>query len=180
MEVALIRQARAAGRTHYSLLRMIRFAWTGISSFSAFPLRLSIAAGCLLSLIGFGYLIYVFWAAFFTTTLVRGWASIIAAQCVFSGITLLALGAIGDYVARIYEESKGRPLYIVAGTCNLSARKVVLPRAVILDSPFAAAPFSTLDTEVSLHADGLDSSAVAADCRGEHSDERVGISSKFR
>ena len=129
------RQPRAAGKTHYSLWKMIRFAWTGISSFSAFPLRLIIAAGCLLSLAGFGYLLFVLWAAFFTSTLVRGWASIIAAQCAFSGITLLALGAIGDYVARIYEESKGRPLYVVSGSCNMAMATRHLTRAVILDSP---------------------------------------------
>jgi dolichol-phosphate mannosyltransferase len=134
------RQPRAAGDTHYSLPRMIRFAWIGISSFSAFPLRLIIAAGCLLSLAGFGYLFYVFWAAFFTSSLVRGWASIIAAQCVFSGITLLALGAIGDYVARIYEESKGRPLYVVSGMCNLHPASFHLQRAVVLDSPIVPPP----------------------------------------
>ncbi len=129
------RQARAAGQTHYSLLRMIRFAWTGISSFSAFPLRLSIAAACLLSLIGFSYLIFVVVLAFTGSNLVRGWASLIALECIFSGIILLALGAIGDYVARVYEESKGRPLYIVAETCNLPTHQIAVPRAVILDTP---------------------------------------------
>lgn len=133
------RQPRVAGKTHYPLLRMIRFAWTGISSFSAFPLRLIVAAGCLLSLIGFSYLAYVLVLAFTGSHLVRGWASLIALQCAFSGIILIALGAIGDYVARIYEESKGRPLYVVSGTCNFAPTSLVVPRAVILSEPQAVA-----------------------------------------
>ena len=73
--------------------------------------------------------------AFTGSNLVRGWASLIALECIFSGIILLALGAIGDYVARVYEESKGRPLYIVAETCNLPTHQIAVPRAVILDTP---------------------------------------------
>jgi polyisoprenyl-phosphate glycosyltransferase len=130
------RQARAAGRTKYSLLKMVRFAWTGISSFSALPLRISIAAGCFLSGAGFLYLLRVLYLAIWTTTLVPGWASVVALQCVFSGMILLALGAVGDYVARTYEESKGRPLYVLAKTCNLSATVKQRERAVILAEPY--------------------------------------------
>lgn len=133
------RQARAAGETHYPLLKMIRFAWTGVTSFSAFPLRISIAGGCMLSGAGFLYLLRVIYLAVFTTTLVSGWASVVALQCVFSGMILLALGAIGDYVARNYEEAKKRPLYVVTEACNVSLAEMSLPRAVILSG--AAHPF---------------------------------------
>ena len=92
---------------------MLRFAWTAISSFSALPLRMSTAAGVMLSCAGFLYLAYVIYMAVFTKTLVPGWASVVVLQCIFSGMILLALGMIGDYVARTYEESKGRPLYLV-------------------------------------------------------------------
>jgi polyisoprenyl-phosphate glycosyltransferase len=129
------RRARAAGRTHYSLLKMLRFAWTGISSFSAFPLRISIAAGCLLSVAGFLYLLRVVYLALWTNTLVPGWASVVVLQCIFSGVILLALGAIGDYVARTYEETKNRPLYVVAETCNIALPPASLSRAVILSEP---------------------------------------------
>lgn len=129
------RQPRAAGKTHYPWLHMVRFAWTGISSFSAFPLRISVAAGCVLSLVGFLYLFIVLVLALSGSNLVRGWASLIALQCVFSGIILIALGAIGDYVARIYEESKGRPLYVVSATCNFAPAALAVPRAVILAEP---------------------------------------------
>ena len=128
------RRARAAGHTNYGLLKMLRFAWTGVSSFSAFPLRISIGAGCLLSCAGFLYLARVMYLALFTTTLVPGWASVVALQCAFSGMILLALGAIGDYVARTYEETKDRPLYVVTETCNISDPRRTA-RAVILESP---------------------------------------------
>ena len=129
------RRARAGGHTKYSLAKMLRFAWTAISSFSTLPLRISITAGCVLSFVGFVYLLRVLYLAFWTNTLVPGWASVVALQCIFSGMILLALGAIGDYVARIYEESKNRPLYVVTETCNVklpSKSQELLTRAVIL------------------------------------------------
>ena len=126
------RRKRAAGHTSYSLFKMLRFAWTGVSSFSAFPLRISVAAGCLLSCAGFLYLLYVVYLALWTKELVPGWASVVALQCAFSGMILLALGAIGDYVARTYEEAKGRPLYVVSELCNVPHPERPLARAVLL------------------------------------------------
>jgi polyisoprenyl-phosphate glycosyltransferase len=126
------RQPRAAGETKYPLIKMLRFAWTAISSFSALPLRLSTAAGALLSCAGFIYLLRVVYLALWTTELVPGWASVVVLQCIFSGIILLALGMIGDYVARNYEESKGRPLYIVTDAFNLHTPENGVPRASIL------------------------------------------------
>lgn len=127
------RQARAAGETKYPLLKMLRFGWTGVSSFSAFPLRASIAAGTLLSFAGFLYFLWVLYLAIWTTKTVPGWASVVALQCVFSGMILLALGAIGDYVGRTYEETKNRPLYVVTELHNLSLPGRPLPRAIVLD-----------------------------------------------
>jgi glycosyltransferase involved in cell wall biosynthesis len=129
------RQPRVGGETKYPLWKMLRFAWTAISSFSALPLRLSVAAGAILSCGGFVYLAYVLYLALFTKALVPGWASMVVLQCIFSGMILLALGAIGDYVARNYEESKGRPLYVVAASVNQSLRQDVVPGACILPQP---------------------------------------------
>jgi glycosyltransferase involved in cell wall biosynthesis len=126
------RQARAAGETKYPFWKMIRFAWTAISSFSALPLRLSVGAGLLLSGGGFLYLLRVLYLALFTNILVPGWASIVVLQCIFSGMILLALGVIGDYVARSYEESKRRPLYVVAATLNTPQPEHIIPGASIL------------------------------------------------
>lgn len=128
------RQARAGGETKYSLWKMLRFAWTAVCSFSALPLRLSIAGGFVLSAAGFLYLLRVLYLAFWTHALIRGWASIVALQCVFSGVILLALGLIGDYVSRIYEESKGRPLYLVASAVNKLMPRHEIPGATILTS----------------------------------------------
>lgn len=142
------RRPRAAGHTNYPLLKMMRFAWTGVTSFSAFPLRISIAAGCILSGAGFLYLLRVMYLALWTKSLVPGWASVVAMQCVFSGMILLALGAIGDYVARSYEEAKKRPLYVVTEARNVAVTGMSLPRAVILaDSAPPLVPFVVEDTE---------------------------------
>jgi polyisoprenyl-phosphate glycosyltransferase len=125
---------------------MLRFAWNGISSFSAFPLRVSITIGCFLSLVGFLYLLRVLYQAFFTTSLVPGWASVVALQCIFSGVILLALEAISDYVARTYEETKNRPLYVVINVYNVQLppkSPEILKRAVILAEPHSFFPSDT-------------------------------------
>lgn len=142
------RRARAAGHTNYPTLKMLRFAWTGISSFSALPLRISIAAGCLLSCVGFLYLMRVVYLALWTTTLVPGWASVVAIQCVFSGMILLALGGIGDYLAKTYEEAKQRPLYVVTATYNIPLPQRALTRAVILANPITSGPMSMDENEI--------------------------------
>jgi dolichol-phosphate mannosyltransferase len=128
------RHARAAGETKYPLVKMLRFAWTAISSFSALPLRISIGAGCLLSCAGFLYLFYVMYLSFFTSALIPGWASVVGLECVFSGMILLALGGIGDYLSRTYEEAKQRPLYVVTSACNISASRRIPERAIVLES----------------------------------------------
>lgn len=139
--VPFTREARAAGDTKYSLLKMLRFAWTGVSSFSTFPLRISIAAGCVLSCAGFLYLLRVVYLALWTRSLIPGWASVVALECIFSGMILLALGAIGDYLARTYEETKNRPLYVVTELCNVALPEISLARAVILADPNPRIPF---------------------------------------
>ena len=132
------RQARVAGETKYPFLKMLRFAWTAVSSFSAAPLRISLAAGILLSCAGFVYLLRVVYMAFWTRELVPGWASVVVLQCIFSGMILIALGAIGDYVARTYEESKARPLYVVGSMINLRAPQEGIERAILPDAGPAA------------------------------------------
>jgi dolichol-phosphate mannosyltransferase len=134
------RQPRARGETKYPPLKMLRFAWTAVSSFSALPLRLSIVAGVVVSGAGFLYLLRVVYLALWTDTLVPGWASVVVLQCLFSGMILLALGLIGDYVARSYEEAKGRPLYIVTGAFNLDVRENAIARAAILLGADASLP----------------------------------------
>jgi dolichol-phosphate mannosyltransferase len=114
-QVALeyVRDERWAGETKYPLKKMLKFAADGIFSFTYKPLKLATYIGFLLSISGFLYLVYVLYQRLFTNYTQSGWASIIAVNLVFNGITLIILGIIGEYVGRIYEEVKGRPLYIV-------------------------------------------------------------------
>lgn len=107
------RDERLAGETKYPLKRMIKLSLDGITSFSTKPLKLAGVLGGLLSVSGFLYLMYVLYMAIFTDSAVKGWASMIGISLVFNGFVLLMLGILGEYVGRIYDETKGRPLYIV-------------------------------------------------------------------
>ncbi|ETT39015.1 glycosyltransferase family 2 protein [Paenibacillus sp. FSL P4-0338] len=107
------REERLAGETKYPLGRMLKLSLDGITSFSYKPLKLAGVLGALLSVSGFLYLLYVLYLALFTDAAVKGWASMIGITLTFNGFVLLMLGILGEYVGRIYDESKGRPLYIV-------------------------------------------------------------------
>ncbi|WP_422924149.1 glycosyltransferase family 2 protein [Singulisphaera sp. PoT] len=126
------RPARIAGTTKYPAWKMMKFAWTAISSFSALPLKLSLFAGFLMTMVGVAYSIYVLYETFVLRTTVRGWSSIVCLQILFSGATLTAVGLVGDYVARIYEESKGRPLYVLADLLNMAPVVTPPTRSVVI------------------------------------------------
>lgn len=114
-QVAVIydRAARHAGQTKYPLIKMLSFAVDSVISFSFAPLRLAIWVGFLAiagAIIG---ITYAFVIRFYTTTWVRGWASIFTAVLFLGGIQLVTLGIVGEYVGRIYAEVKLRPLFVV-------------------------------------------------------------------
>jgi polyisoprenyl-phosphate glycosyltransferase len=115
------REPRAAGSTKYPFFKMLWFAWTAISSFSGLPLRLALMVGMSFVAIDVGLIAYILYVTLILKSVVPGWASIILVQALFSGITLICIGLVGDYISRIYEESKGRPLYVVDQVCNLTA-----------------------------------------------------------
>ena len=139
------RDGRAHGETKYPVSKMLNLAWTAISSFSALPLRLSGSAGLVVMIFGFGYLGYSLFAALVTKTVVPGWTSLVCLQTIFSGAILMAVGVLGNYVARIYEESKHRPLYVVSGMMNVPGQQVSPDRGVILSGrPDLTGPESTL------------------------------------
>jgi glycosyltransferase involved in cell wall biosynthesis len=129
------RKARAAGETKYSPMKMIRFAWTAITSFSALPLRFGVFLGFFVAACGFGYAAYSVFAATVLKQTVPGWTSIVCLNIIFSGATLTAVGLLGEYVAHIYEESKGRPLYIVSDSANVKAARPHIAKAVVLPPP---------------------------------------------
>jgi dolichol-phosphate mannosyltransferase len=110
---------------------MLSFAWTAISSSSAAPLRLTALAGLLLSALGAACLAYILCVTLMTHATVPGWRSLAALQVLFSGIILLAIGLVGDYLSRVYEEARARPLYVVAHSHNV-AQPPTCARAVWL------------------------------------------------
>lgn len=108
------RSARAAGKTKFSLFRMMRFAADGIFSFSVVPLRVATWVGFAASAIAIlGILVTVGERLLGLPGLVRGWASILVAILFIGGVQLVCLGIMGEYVGRIYGESKRRPLYVL-------------------------------------------------------------------
>jgi len=112
------REKRFAGETKYPLRKMIKFAFDGITSFSYKPLKIATYIGSFVSLVSFIFIIVVVIMAFMHQT-VTGWASTLAISLFFNGVVLVMLGIIGEYIGRIFDEVKARPLYIVARTINL-------------------------------------------------------------
>ncbi len=113
-----VRPPRAAGETKYPLRKMLKFAWTAAISFSPAPLRASFLVGFLLICFGLGYGVYALIRVVLGLYIVRGWASLILLNCVIGGALMISIGVLGEYVARIFEEIKGRPLYIVSDRYN--------------------------------------------------------------
>ena len=110
------RAPRHSGRTKYSILRRVRFALDGVLSFSAVPLRLASFVGMLTALAGVVYIGVAFYARFVEGGLPRGWTSTIAILLTVGGAQLLVIGVLGEYVARVYDETKARPNFIVSET----------------------------------------------------------------
>jgi glycosyltransferase involved in cell wall biosynthesis len=112
------RNPRFAGETHYPLRKMLRFALDGITSFSIVPLRLATWLGIASGVLG---LVVAGWAAyerFYNARVVPGWTSVVLAVALAASAQLIVLGVLGEYIGRIYEELKRRPLYIVADEVN--------------------------------------------------------------
>jgi dolichol-phosphate mannosyltransferase len=119
--VQFSRPKRAAGETKYPLSKMLRFAWTAAVSFSPLPLRLSLAAGAAAFGIGSAYTLYALVRLALGLYVVPGWASLLVSTCLQSGVILMSIGILGEYVARIFEEVKGRPLYLISDRFNCDA-----------------------------------------------------------
>ncbi|MBS4027060.1 MAG: glycosyltransferase family 2 protein [Ignavibacteriales bacterium] len=107
------REARFAGKPQMTISRLINFALDGLFSFSNAPLRLATYVGFGSAFVAFLGMLYVLYAKLFTNTALIGWASTILSILFIGGMILLTLGIIGEYVGRIYDEVKQRPLYVV-------------------------------------------------------------------
>ena len=107
------RDRRYAGKTKYSLLRMLVLSLDGVTSFSSMPLRCVGVLGVLTSALGFIYGVYALYQHVFLSKTITGWTSLVLLILFLGGVQLICLGVIGEYISRIYEQSKQRPLYII-------------------------------------------------------------------
>ena len=113
--VDYVRAPRFAGETKYPLKKMLRLAADGIASFSYKPLKMGIGLGVVLSAFSFLFLMFVFISRLFNLIVMEpGYASIMCVILFFFGVVLIMLGIIGEYIARIFEEVKGRPIYVIS------------------------------------------------------------------
>ena len=112
-EVEFDRGDRVAGESSWNYKQLFSLAIDGITSFSNLPLRISTVIGCLVSLLAFIYMLFVYVKALVWGDPVRGYPSMVMLILFLGGIQLLSLGIIGEYIGRIYNETKNRPDYIV-------------------------------------------------------------------
>ncbi|HTJ98647.1 MAG TPA: glycosyltransferase family 2 protein [Bordetella sp.] len=104
---------RAHGNSHYSKRKLFRLAAAGLTAFTTWPLRMVSMIGVAFALVSFAYGCYLVVDFLLYGNAVSGWTTIVAALMFFAGINLLSLGVVGEYVGRIFDEVKGRPLYVV-------------------------------------------------------------------
>jgi polyisoprenyl-phosphate glycosyltransferase len=106
------RMDRVAGESKYPLKKMLLFAWNGVTSFSTFPMRLVLYFGFFNFLISMAVVAYIL-VSFLLGRAVAGWTSTVLPMTFFSGSNMIAIGLIGEYIGKIYEEVKARPRYII-------------------------------------------------------------------
>lgn len=129
--ITYLREERYAGETKYPLRKMLRFAATGVISFSAAPLRAALNLGFFVSLVAFGLGIWSLVVKLFGFYNVPGWTSIVVVTTFIGGIQLMVLGVIGEYIADIHAEVKRRPLYVISELENFPASPELPARAVV-------------------------------------------------
>ncbi len=112
---------RASGKSSFSLRGLARLAFTGVTSFTNFPLRLWSAVGGVIALGALLFGLWIIFEHFFEADAVPGWATLATSMMFFSGVQLLSIGILGEYVGRIFDEVKQRPIYIVASELGRSA-----------------------------------------------------------
>jgi len=113
-QVPYAEDARAAGQSHYSLRAMLVLALSAVLSFSRVPLRLATYLGLSVSLLAFGFGVYALSMNLVFHQVIRGWTSLAVLVSFLSGVQLLTLGVLGEYLGQVLEETKGRPLYVLS------------------------------------------------------------------
>ena len=107
------RHERIAGKSHYPLGKMLALAFDGITSLSVKPIRMITGLGIGISFVAFLLILYAL-ISYFSGDVVSGWASSLIATCFLGGIQLISLGVIGEYIGKIYMETKARPRFIIS------------------------------------------------------------------
>lgn len=126
------RARRFAGESKYPLRKMIRFATDGILSFSTKPLQVSVALGmtaAAMALLGIAYALYL---RLFTSIWIEGWTALMIAVLFLGGVQLISIGILGEYIGRIYNESKGRPLYVVQEYLGFQGQPPAMSRSPVV------------------------------------------------
>ena len=126
------RAKRFAGDSKYPLSKMLRFACDGIMSFSAKPLQLAMAVGMGTSLLALTGILYALFLRIFTNIWVEGWTALMIAVLFLGGVQLICVGILGEYIGRIYKESKQRPLYVVQEYCGFT-EEIAFSRSPVID-----------------------------------------------
>ncbi len=124
------RDERLAGETKYPLNKMIKLSLDGLTSFSFKPIRMADYIGAVLFFSGLIYLADMLLTAIFTASAIAGWNLVIAMQLVLTGILLTMMGIIGEYIGRIYDEARNRPLYIVSECYGMVRKERKVKRVV--------------------------------------------------
>lgn len=112
-EILYDRDPRAAGETKWNYARLVNLAIDGITSFTTAPLRISSFVGAFVSAVAFIYILYLIIRPLFGVSTGAGYSSLMAAILFLGGVQLLSLGVIGEYIGRIFNETKQRPLYLI-------------------------------------------------------------------
>lgn len=107
------RAERFAGVSKYPLRKLISFATDGILSFSTKPLKIAILVGIFCSFLSMFGILYALWLRIFTSNWIAGWTALMISVLFIGGIQLICLGIVGEYIGRIYDQIKGRPLYLI-------------------------------------------------------------------
>jgi polyisoprenyl-phosphate glycosyltransferase len=117
------RAPRVAGSTKFTMRKMVNFAWTAATSFSILPLKASTWLGVIVMLVGLGEAVHALLAKTFHWYVVPGWTSLTVLVSILGGATLMSIGVLGEYIGKLYEQTKNRPLYLVSQTVNIAAVK---------------------------------------------------------
>jgi polyisoprenyl-phosphate glycosyltransferase len=134
------REARFAGETKYPFSKMLRFALDAITSFSVLPLRLASWLGVGSAVVAIAYALFILYVKVFLSGVVPGWTTIMMAVALGTSAQLFMIGILGEYVGRIYEEIKRRPLYITAEKINFQNSEVGPSSRAVGYPPFREPP----------------------------------------